>query len=244
MERIFVIDDDKKLCELLTEYLSTEGFEVETVNDGLLGIEQGIKSSYDLIILDVMLPGINGFEVLRQLHGKVSTPVIMLTARGEDVDRIVGLEMGADDYLPKPFNPRELVARIRAILRRVKPEREETNSVSKKIRISDLEMDLGSREVYRSGERMELTSVEFSLLEKLLKNAGELVTREELVREVLGRAMTPYDRSIDVHVSKLRKKLGSIVDGMERIKTIRSVGYLYALAQPENSGGNQETDKE
>jgi DNA-binding response OmpR family regulator len=232
MERVLVIDDDVALCELLTEYLAPEGFQAESVHDGEEGLERASDGGYDLIVLDVMLPTINGFEVLRQLRTKASTPVVMLTARGEEVDRIVGLEIGADDYLPKPFNPRELVARMRAILRRTRPEREQAVPafMSKVLRVGDVEIDAGTRLVFRSGERVDLTSVEFNLLEMLLNRAGQLVPREELIQAVLGRSPYPYDRSIDVHISKLRKKLGHEMSGIERIKTIRSVGYLYALA--------------
>jgi two-component system response regulator CpxR len=232
MDRVLVIDDDVDLCELLTEYLAPEGFQAESVHNGEEGLQRACDGDYDLIVLDVMLPRINGFEVLRQLRTKASTPVVMLTARGEEVDRIVGLEIGADDYLPKPFNPRELVARIRAILRRTGQERGQAvpNLLSKMVRVGDVEIDTGARLVFRSGERVDLTSVEFNLLEMLLSRAGQLVPREELIKTVLGRSPYPYDRSIDVHISRLRKKLGREVSGVERIKTIRSVGYLYALA--------------
>jgi len=232
MERVLVIDDDVALCELLTEYLAPEGFQAESAHDGEKGLERACDGDYDLIVLDVMLPGINGFEVLRQLRTKAGTPVVMLTARGEEVDRIVGLEIGADDYLPKPFNPRELVARMRAILRRTRQEREQAvpPSMSKMLRVENVEIDMGARLVFRSGERIDLTSVEFNLLEILLSRAGQLIPREELIKTVLGRSPYPYDRSLDVHISKLRKKLGHNMSGVERIKTIRNVGYLYALA--------------
>lgn len=230
MKKLLVIDDDRKLCELLTEYLEQNGFEVETVHDGIEGIEKGCSGDFDLIVLDIMLPGENGIEVLRQVRARTDTPVVMLTARGDDVDRIIGLEMGADDYLSKPFNTRELVARIRTVLRRAKPEREEPAPHSaKRLAVGDVEIDLGTRSVLCSGRQIELTAVEFNLLEHLLRNAGELVSREDLTLKVLGRRLTPYDRSIDGYVSKLRKKLGHEVSGNERIKAIRSVGYLYAL---------------
>ena len=215
---------------MLEEYLVTEGFQIEFINDGYSGAQKACSDKYDLIILDVMLPEMSGFEVLRSLRGNsIKTPVIMLTARGNDVDRIVGLEMGADDYLAKPFNPRELIARIRAILRRTKTERANAMKPANvsKIIVGDVEMDISTRIVICAGERVELTSVEFSLLENLLKNAGKLVSREELFKNALGRELSPYDRSVDVHVSKLRKKLGNNENGIERIKTIRSVGYLY-----------------
>lgn len=231
MKRLLIIDDDRKLCDLLSEYLEPEGFAVEAVHDGKDGIAKVGENDFDLIILDVMLPGDNGFEVLRQIRTKKDTPVVMLTARGDDVDRIIGLEMGADDYLPKPFNTRELMARIRTVLRRAKPDKIESTTIqsSKTFVVGDVEIDLGTRNVVCSGKMIDLTSVEFSLLEHLLRKAGELVSREELTQNVLGRRLSAYDRSIDGYVSKLRKKLGHEVSGSERIKAIRSVGYLYAL---------------
>ncbi len=238
MERILAIDDDVALCELLTEYLSSEGFHVESAHDGKEGLETAYGGEYDLIVLDVMLPKINGFEVLRHLRSRSNTPVIVLTARGETVDRIVGLEIGADDYLAKPFNPRELVARIRAILRRIRQEREEgqTQPVPEILRVGDVEMHISTRLILLSGKPVNLTGMEFSLLEILLRKAGRFVPREELIRSVLGRSPNPYDRSIDVHISRLRKKLGHKVDGTERIKTIRNIGYLYVLTNPAPAG--------
>jgi DNA-binding response OmpR family regulator len=237
MKKLLVIDDDIKLCALLSEYLAPIGFEVEAVHDGRQGIARACGGGFDLIVLDVMLPGENGIEVLRQIRGKMDTPVVMLTARGDDIDRIIGLEMGADDYLPKPFNTRELVARIRTVLRRAKPDRDEpaVTPSSKTITVGDVEIDLGTRNVVCSGKRIEVTSVEFNLLEQLIRNAGRLVSREDLTLKVLGRRLTPYDRSIDGYVSKLRKKLGHEVSGNERIKAIRSVGYLYALTDGKES---------
>lgn len=176
-----------------------------------------------------MLPGLNGFEVLRRIRAESKVPVLMLTARGDDVDRIVGLEIGADDYLPKPFNPRELTARIRAILRRAKSD-EAAPATTAKITVGDVELDSGTRAVVRSGETLELTSVEFDLLDKLLRAAGRIVTREELSQQVLKRSSSPFDRSIDMHISNLRKKLGHRYGQNERIKTVRGVGYIYAQA--------------
>ncbi len=243
MERILAIDDDVAMCELLTEYLTSEGFEVESAHDGEEGLEVAYGGSYDLIVLDVMLPKINGFEVLRHLRSQSRTPVIMLTARGETVDRIVGLEIGADDYLAKPFNPRELVARIRAVLRRIHQEREEgqTHPQPERLRVGDVEMHISTRLVLLAGRPVNLTAMEFSLLEVLVRKAGRFVSREELIRSVLGRSPYPYDRSIDVHVSRLRKKLGHEVDGTERIKTIRNIGYLYVLTPP--GGGTSQAQK-
>lgn len=237
MNRILVIDDDAELCELLTEYLSPEGFEVETVHNSQKGIERSLSGEHDFVVLDVMLPGISGFEVLRTIRKSSVIPVLMLTARGEDVDRIVGLEMGADDYLPKPFNPRELVARIRAIQRRGETKHEEkTPAVPPgRLTVGDVELDTGTRAVQRQGKAVKLTAVEFDLLEMLLRSAGAVVPRKDLVSRVLGRGLDPFDRSIDVHISSLRKKLGHKVKGMERIKTVRGIGYLYA-ASKQNEG--------
>lgn len=230
MNRILVVDDDVDLSELLAKYLQREGFEVEMVHNGEQGVDRAMSGDYTLIVLDVMLPGLNGFEVLSNIRRKSSVPVLMLTARGDDVDRIVGLEMGADDYLQKPFNPRELIARIRAILRRARPEPSEATALTSPERFSvgDVEIDKGTRMVTRGGEQLPLTTVEFDLLEALVRAAGHIVSREDLVKSILGRNFTPYDRSIDTHVSNLRKKLGHYVNGIERIKTIRSVGYIYA----------------
>lgn len=229
MDQILIIDDDVALCELVTEYLEPLGFQIESTHRGDTGAEQAIAGKYSLVVLDVMLPGLNGFEVLRRIRAESKVPVLMLTARGDDVDRIVGLEIGADDYLPKPFNPRELVARIRAILRRATLDKP-GYPTTRKLTVGDVELDSGTRTVYRAGENVELTAVEFDLLEKLLRAAGQIITREELSKEVLGRSSSPFDRSIDMHISNLRKKLGHQFGATERIKTVRGVGYIYARA--------------
>lgn len=233
MNRILVIDDDIELCELLTDYLSAEDFVVQSVNRGDQGAQQALAEEYSLIVLDVMLPGLNGFDVLRKIREQSKVPVIMLTARGDDIDRIVGLELGADDYLPKPFNPRELVARIRAIQRRSEASVNVSASQQKAggLQVGDIVLCPANRSVKQGGELVELTSVEFSLLEILLGRAGEVISREELVEKTLGRRLSAYDRSIDVHVSALRKKLGHQHGAAERIKTIRGVGYLYTLSE-------------
>jgi two-component system response regulator CpxR len=230
MERILIIDDDVALCELVTEYLEPLGFEIERVHRGDLGAERALAGEYSIVVLDVMLPGLNGFEVLRKIRAESKVPVLMLTARGDDVDRIVGLEIGADDYLPKPFNPRELVARIRAILRRAPLEKPADQTSAKILTVGDVELDAGTRVVRRAGEVVELTAVEFDLLEKLLRATGRIVTREELSNDVLRRSLSPFDRSIDMHISNLRKKLGHQLGTVERIKTVRGVGYIYAQA--------------
>jgi len=226
MDQILIIDDDVALCELVTEYLAPLGFQIESVHRGDTGAERALAGKHSLVVLDVMLPGLNGFEVLRRIRLGSKVPVLMLTARGDDVDRIVGLEIGADDYLPKPFNPRELTARIRAILRRT--NQDTTHVSGKKLSVGDVELDTGTRAVSRAGANVELTAVEFDLLEKLLRAAGQIITREELSKQVLGRSSSPFDRSIDMHISNLRKKLGHHLGGTERIKTVRGVGYIYA----------------
>jgi two-component system response regulator CpxR len=231
MDRVLVIDDDVELCELVAEYLQSEGFDTEAAHDGEQGVARALSGEHQLVVLDVMLPGLNGFEVLRRIRAsKARTPVLMLTARGDDVDRIVGLEIGADDYLAKPFNPRELVARIRAILRRTNPVPEDAGRMTclrERLNVGDIELDTATRIAQRAGEPLELTAVEFELLAAFLRAAGRVVTREELVKAVLGRNLTSFDRSIDMHVSNLRRKLGHTSAEAERIKTVRGVGYIY-----------------
>ena len=220
MERVLIVDDDVALCEMLTERLQQDEFVAECVHDGMRGLERARSGEHALVVLDLMLPGMNGIQVLRQVRQQSDIPVLILTAKGEDVERILGLEFGADDYLPKPFNPRELVARIRAILRRSLRMAGEDRPIC----AGDLEMHLASREVLLDGQQLVLTSVEFALLETLVKDAGRIVSRERLTETVLGRELRPFDRVIDVHVSNLRRKLGN-----ERIKTVRNSGYLFVV---------------
>ncbi|MHB8766624.1 MAG: response regulator transcription factor [Deferrisomatales bacterium] len=230
---ILVIDDDVELCELLADYLGQEGFGVEAAHDAAEGLARARSGEHALVVLDVMLPGMSGFEVLRRLRETSRIPVLMLTARGDDVDRIVGLEMGADDYLPKPFNPRELVARIRAVQRRsAGPDPQPRAAGTGRLAVGDVELDPATRTVRCQGQTVEVTSVEFSLLEALLRGAGTVVPREALAEAALGRRLSAYDRSVDVHVSSLRRKLGPKVGAHERIKAVRGVGYLYALTRP------------
>jgi len=230
VDRILIIDDDVELCGLVGEYLESEGFLVEAVYDGERGLERARQDSYVLIVLDVMLPGMNGFEVLRHIRSSSRIPVLLLTARGEEVDRIVGLEIGADDYLPKPFNPRELVARIRAVLRRTREGKAgAADGIPEVVRVGDIELDPATRVVRQGGKPIDLTSVEFGLLEALLREAGRVVTRERLAATVLSRKFSPFDRSIDMHVSKVRKKIGDAEGEPEHIKTVRGVGYIFAL---------------
>jgi two-component system, OmpR family, response regulator CpxR len=237
MEKLLIIDDDKDLCDLLSEYLGAEEFYIEVAHRGDIGVEKALVESYDIIILDVMLPGgLNGFKVLQEIRLQSETPILMLTAKGEDIDRIIGLEMGADDYLAKPFNPRELLARIRAILRRSvqKVQVAKRRIKAARYRIGHIELDAGMRIARHGGKPIELTAVEFDLLEVLLRNAGNVVSRDELSREVLDRSLLPYDRSIDVHISKLRKKIGSGSQDSDLIKAIRGVGYFYVLPPSES----------
>ena len=242
MDSVLIIDDDRELCELVKELLEEEGFRVETANQSVKGLERALSGEHSLVVLDVMMPKMNGFEVVRRLraapHKAARTPVIMLTARGEDVDRIVGLEIGADDYLAKPFNPRELIARINAILRRLKLDAAESYSLPsgslslpERIAVGDVEVDTGMRHVRHAGRTVELTNVEYEILVVLLISAGRIVRREDLVKTVLGRQLSAYDRSIDMHISHLRKKLGHRIGEAERIKTVRGVGYIYAKSR-------------
>jgi DNA-binding response OmpR family regulator len=224
MDRVLIVDDDVELCRLLGERLSTEGFRLEAVHDGLRGLERVLSREHAFVILDLMLPGMGGLDVLRRVRAQSPVPVLILTARGEDVDRILGLEIGADDYLPKPFNPRELIARIRAILRRTSPAPERAASLT----VSGIRLDPAAREAWADGKQLDLTSVEFTLLETLLRDAGHVVTREALTEMVLGRPLGAFDRVIDVHISNLRKKL-NVAHTDDRIKAVRGSGYLFAL---------------
>jgi two-component system response regulator CpxR len=226
---ILLVDDDAELCSLLREFLQREGFTVTCEHEGNRGLAKALESGVDLIVLDVMLPGIDGFEILRRLRTQSKVPVIMLTARGEDVDRIVGLELGADDYLPKPFNPRELAARIRAILRRYEARPAEPNA---RLELNGIALDPGTREVLAAGKRVELTTFEFDILEMLMRSAGRVLSRDALMEKFFNRKATPYDRSIDMHISHLRKKLEA---GDSLIKTIRGVGYQFSRS-PEDTG--------
>jgi len=228
--RILLVDDDREFCELLTQDLGREHLQVEVALDGLEGLERVRTDRFDLVLLDIMLPKLGGLEVLRRIRATSQVPILILSARGEDVDRIVGLEMGADDYVGKPFNPRELLARIHAILRRSETA---TNGSPDhrpaQISVGDVHLDEGTRVVTCRGSRVELTAVEFDLLELLLTRTGTVVSRDELSLSVLGREFSPIDRSIDIHVSRLRRKLGSDPRGSDRIKTLRGVGYMYLL---------------
>jgi DNA-binding response OmpR family regulator len=225
MTSVLLVDDDTELSKLLEEYLQSEQLTLESAQDGPSGLEKALSNHPAVVVLDVMLPGMSGLDVLKQLRQKSSVPVLMLTARGSELDRILGLELGADDYLPKPFNPRELVARLRAILRRTSG----SSVAGHPIHLADLELHPESRSVTCGGKPVSLTGAEFDLLHAFLRNPGKIISREDLTQAALGRPMSPMDRSIDVHVSNLRRKLGSYEGEQERIKAIRGSGYVYLL---------------
>lgn len=229
MARILLADDDAELCEMLKEYLAAEGFTLVAAHDGETALLKAKAGAFDLIILDVMMPRKNGFDVLRELRAHTATPVLMLTARGEDVDSIVGLELGADDYLAKPCNPRVLVARIRAVLRRAEAKNtgRAGSMAADVLQFSDLQIHTGTRTVICQGKTVAMTSTEYCVLEALLREAGRVVSKANLSERALERKLTRFDRSLDMHVSSLRKKLGPLPDGRDRIMTVRGIGYQY-----------------
>ena len=226
MERLLLIDDDEKLTALMREYLEPHGFRVDVVHDGMAGVEAALSTKPALVILDLMLPGIDGLEVCRRVRGASSVPILMLTASGEETDRIVGLEMGADDYLPKPFNTRELLARIRAILRRSGGET--AADAASVLRVGTLQVDAGSRTVRVHGKEVELTTAEFDVLHALAANAGRVLSRDQLLQKIHGRDWAAYDRSVDVHISRLRQKIEDDPKHPVLLKTVRGVGYQLA----------------
>ena len=225
-QTLLIADDDIELCELLREYLGQEGYDVRLAHDGEQALIESRRPGLDAMVLDIMMPRMNGIDVLRTLRKESELPVIMLTARGDDLDRIIGLELGADDYLAKPANPRELLARIRAILRR-----SNAHSTVATLEVGDLVLNQGGRELRRDGQLIDLTSTEFSIIQLLLQHNGEVVEKKDLYLAALGREPVAYDRSIDMHISNLRKKLGKVKDGTERIETIRGIGYLYRIGE-------------
>lgn len=225
--KLLLIDDDVAFCGLLSDYLGGEGFDVDMAHDGRSAIDKLRIAPIDIAILDVMMPGMSGLDVLREMRSFSHVPVLMLTARGEDIDRIVGLELGADDYVSKPCNPREIVARVRAILRRAQGSGTTPALSEQPLIIDDVEMRASERAVYQGGEPLELTSTEFDVLVVLLRNAGSVVEKTTVSNEALKRKLGPYDRSIDMHISRLRRKLGTLPGGGERIKTVRGSGYQY-----------------
>ena len=221
--RLLLVDDDSELTHMLTEYLEREQFTITAVNDGESAIKAVLNNHFALIVMDVMMPGMSGIEALSRIRIHSQVPVLMLTARGDDIDRIIGLELGADDYVPKPCTPRELVARIRAILRRT--HNDTPTRSHEPLKVGPLTLWPEKRQITLNEQLVELTSTEFNLLEVLIQRAGQSVSKTELSMQGLGRALTRYDRSIDVHMSSIRHKLGQLPDGRSYIQTIRAVGY-------------------
>tara|TARA_R110001599_G_scaffold34796_6_gene111081 strand:+ start:4429 stop:5127 length:699 start_codon:yes stop_codon:yes gene_type:complete len=229
-KKLLLVEDDLEISELLCSLLQKEGFDIDPVFDGNTAEQTALENDFDLIILDIMLPGKDGLDVLRSIRSKKATPIIMLTAKGDDLDRIIGFEMGADDYLPKPFNPRELIARIKALLRRVDMDRQIQAEQPETIEHEHLKVNIKSREVFLAGEFIELTATEFNVLITLLLHPNEVISKNTLTQKVLGRKLSLYDRAIDMHVSNLRKK---IID--TAIKTIRGQGYMYQMSSIKKS---------
>ncbi|MGY4676901.1 response regulator [Pasteurella sp. P03HT] len=228
MPKILLVDDDVELIELLAELLTLEGFEIDMANNGLEALKK-LDLSYDLVLLDIMMPVLNGVETLKKIRQEFSVPVIMLTARGDDIDRILGLELGADDYIPKPFNDRELVARIKAILRRTQQPSAlaiEPKDSRNEFVFCGITLYPGRQQAFCNDQDLELTGTEFALLQKLVLNPGQILSRESLSIEILGKQLTPFDRAIDMHMSNLRKKLPPRKDGSPWFKTLRGRGYL------------------
>lgn len=226
--RVLLVDDDRELCQMLSEYLSAEHFEVTSVHDGGDALAALQADDFEIVILDVMLPSIGGFDVMRKLGASNTTPILMLTARGDDVDRIVGLELGADDYLGKPFNPRELVARIRAILRRASHRSQ--RGVPDELAVGPIVLNCGTRQVHVAEKLVALTGAEFRVLELLMRSAGQVISRDSMTEQALGRKLAPYDRSIDTHISNLRRKLDLESGANPEIKNVRGSGYTLTCA--------------
>jgi DNA-binding response OmpR family regulator len=227
--RVLLVDDDRELCQMLTEYLEAEHFAVRSVNDGGDALRELQANEFEILILDVMLPSVSGFDVLRKLGASYTTPILMLTARGDDVDRIVGLELGADDYLSKPFNPRELVARIRAILRRASI-RSARGATPDELVVGPIVLNTGMHQVRVADVPVSLTGAEFRVLELLMRSAGQVLSRDAMTEQALGRKLVPYDRSIDTHISNLRRKLDLEVGKNPEIKNVRGSGYTLTWA--------------
>jgi len=228
--RVLLVDDDRELCQMLTEYLNAEHFDVRSVHDGAQALNELRGNPYEIVVLDVMLPSVSGFDVLREIGGSNAPPVLMLTARGDDVDRIVGLELGADDYLAKPFNPRELVARIRAILRRA-GSRASRGGAADIVEVGPIKLNMGNHQVRIAGENVVLTGAELRVLELLMRSAGQVISRDALTEQALGRKLAAYDRSIDTHISNLRRKLNLVAGKDPEIKNIRGSGYILTNGQ-------------
>lgn len=219
--RVLLVDDDAELLELLGDYLERDGFAVDRAHDGKSGAAAALSGTHDIVVLDIMMPGLNGIEVLRSIRSAGALPVVMLSARGDDTDRIVGLELGADDYVPKPCTPRELAARLRAILKRSGPRPVQQGALV----VGDLVLDPARRLAELAGTTLALTGTEFNLLELLARHAGQPIAKERLSEEAMGRPLTRFDRSIDVHISSIRHKLGPLPDGRSRVQTVIRKGY-------------------
>ena len=230
--KILLVDDDQELCQLLQQYLQRENMDVDVVHTGHEGLQQSGREKYDAMVLDVMLPGMNGLDVLEEIRQTSQLPIIMLTAKGDEMDRIAGLEVGADDYLAKPCNPRELVARLRAVLRRQTQHRIGTKS--ERISIDELVIDHDIHQVFKQDQKLELTVTEYNILTTMLKHLGKVVEKNQLAEEAMSRPLTLFDRSLDMHLSNLRKKIGPHADGAARIKTVRGVGYMYMTADSQD----------
>ncbi|MEZ4338508.1 MAG: response regulator transcription factor [Sandaracinaceae bacterium] len=220
--RALLIDDDARLGDLLVSYLGDHDVALDAARDGNSGLDVLGRGTYDLVLLDVMMPGLDGLEVLRRIRSKSVIPVIMLTARGDEADKVVGLEMGADDYVPKPFSPRELLARIRAVMRRTQPE-----VTSERLSVAGVEVDVGARSARVEGEAIELTGLELDILVALMRRAGRVVPREALLSEAGRDDVVVSERTVDVHISHLRKKIGDDPRSPSRIRTVRGVGYVF-----------------
>lgn len=230
MTAILMIDDDQALCQLVAEYLQPEGYQFTAEHDGVHGLELAKSNQFQLILLDVMLPRLDGLSVLRQLRQHSYCPVLMLTARGDEIDRVLGLELGADDYLAKPFSPRELVARIKAILRRLELMQQQQNQPTT-LHINNLQLDTARRQISVQQQILQLTATEYQILEILMRHAGEVVSKEELSQLALGKRLQLYDRSLDMHISNVRKKI-AVYDSEEKIQTLRGLGYLLLEGTP------------
>lgn len=234
MAKLLMIDDDEKLVDLVRDYLEPHGFNLLAEYDGHEGIARWRADHPELIILDLMLPGIDGLEVCRSIRAESDVPIVMLTARGEETDRIVGLELGADDYLPKPFNPRELLARIKAILRRLNATTADDSTVDNtRLVVGPVTLDAGTREVFVRKEEVTLTTAEFDILQILLRAAGRVLSRDQLMQELHGTAWSYYDRSIDVHISRIRQKIEENPKHPVLLKTVRGVGYQFIRSEDE-----------
>jgi len=227
--RVLIVDDDRELCQMLSEYLEAEHFDVTSVHDGGEALNLLAGGKFEILILDVMLPGVSGFDLLRKLGAAHDTAILMLTARGDDVDRIVGLELGADDYLSKPFNPRELVARIRAILRRAS-SRPARSGAPDELTVGPIVLNTGTHQVHVAGKLVALTGAELRVLELLMRAAGQVISRESMTEQALGRKLVAYDRSIDTHISNLRRKLELEAGTNPEIKNVRGAGYTLTWA--------------